>query len=91
MYIFIIFSNFHQVEDLASVLCEWVEMELRHDNWEESLKLLQRGPAPPSREVSYHDQGETVQMRLHKSLKGWSLYTDHEESFWTATPQIIIK
>merc|ERR1719232_2160029 len=95
-----------KVEDLAAVWCEWVEMELRHDNWEESLKLLQRATAPPPRKVSYHDQGETVQMRLHKSLKVWSLYADLEESFGTfkstkavydrivdlkiATPQIII-
>merc|ERR1719357_681646 len=95
-----------KVEELASVWCEWVEMELRHDSWEESLKLLQRASAPPPRKVSYHDQGETVQMRLHKSLKIWSLYADMEESFGTfkstkavydrivdlkiATPQIII-
>jgi len=95
-----------KVDDLASVWCEWVEMELRHNNWQESLKLLQRATAPPPRKVSYHDQGETVQMRLHKSLKVWSLYADLEESFGTfkstkavydrivdlkiATPQIII-
>jgi len=95
-----------KVEDLASVWCEWVEMELRHNKWQEALKLLQRATAPPPRKVSYHDQGETVQMRLHKSLKVWSLYADLEESFGTfkstkavydrivdlkiATPQIII-
>merc|ERR1712112_247662 len=95
-----------KVEDLAAVWCEWVEMELRHDNWEESLKLLRRATAPPPRRVSYHDSAETVQMRLHKSLKLWSLYADLEESFGTfkstkavydrivdlkiATPQIII-
>merc|ERR1712012_1027508 len=72
----------------------------------EGLKLLQRATAPPPRKVSYHDVGETVQMRLHKSLKIWSLYADLEESFGTfkstkavydrvldlriATPQIII-
>jgi len=95
-----------KVDDLASVWCEWVEMELRHNNHEESLKLLQRATAPPPRRVSYHDDAETVQMRLHKSLKIWSLYADLEESFGTfkstkavydrildlriATPQIII-
>ena len=58
------------------------------------------------RRVNYHDEAETVQMRLHKSLKIWSLYADLEESFGTfkttkavydrildlkiATPQIII-
>ena len=35
------------------------------------------------RRVSYHDSAETVQMRLHKSLKLWSLYADLEESFGT--------
>jgi pre-mRNA-splicing factor SYF1 len=81
-------------------------MELRHDNHEACLKLLQRATAPPPRRVAYHDSGETVQMRLHKSLKVWSLYADLEESFGTfkstkavydrildlkiATPQIVI-
>jgi len=83
-----------------------VEMELRLNKFDEGLKLLQRATAPPPRKVSYHDVGETVQMRLHKSLKIWSLYADLEESFGTfkstkavydrildlkiATPQIII-
>ena len=95
-----------KVEELASIWCEWVEMELRLNKFEEGLKLLQRATAPPPRKVSYHDVGETVQMRLHKSLKIWSLYADLEESFGTfkstkavydrildlkiATPQIII-
>jgi len=95
-----------KVEDLASVWCEWVEMELRHNNYEDGLKLMQKATAPPPRRVNYHDEAETVQMRLHKSLKIWSLYADLEESFGTfkttkavydrildlkiATPQIII-
>merc|ERR1719347_2284604 len=95
-----------KVEELASIWCEWVEMELRLNKFQEALKLLQRATAPPPRKVSYHDQGETIQMRLHKSLKVWSLYADLEESFGTfkstkavydrivdlkiATPQIII-
>merc|ERR1719481_8716 len=97
---------FMKVDDLASVWCEFVEMELRHDAHDNCLKLLRRATAPPPRRVSYHDTGETVQMRLHKSLKLWSLYADLEESFGTfkttkavydrildlkiATPQIII-
>merc|ERR1719510_2762733 len=97
---------FLKVDDLAAVWCEFVEMELRHDNYEEALILLRRATAPPPKRVSYHDSGETVQMRLHKSLKIWSLYADLEESFGTfkstkavydrilelkiASPQIII-
>ncbi|XP_063424843.1 pre-mRNA-splicing factor SYF1-like [Mytilus trossulus] len=97
---------YKHVEDLASVWCEWAEMEIRHDHFDEALKLMQKVTAPPTRKVSYHDESETVQDRVHKSLKVWSLYADLEESFGTfktckavydriielriATPQIII-
>jgi len=37
----------------------------------------------PARKVAYHDETETVQMRLYKSLKVWSMYADLEESFGT--------
>ncbi|KAL5011732.1 hypothetical protein ScPMuIL_010283 [Solemya velum] len=94
------------VDDLASVWCERAEMEIRNENYEESLKLMQKATTPPPRKVAYHDETETVQNRLHKSLKIWSLYADLEESFGTfktckavydriielriATPQIIM-
>ncbi|XP_048776809.1 pre-mRNA-splicing factor SYF1-like isoform X2 [Ostrea edulis] len=97
---------YKHVDDLASVWCEWSEMEIRHDNNEEALKLMQRATTPPPRKVSYHDETETVQSRVHKSLRVWSLYADLEESFGTfktcksvydkildlriATPQIIM-
>ena len=99
-------TPFTKVEDLAAVWAEWAEMELRHDNWREALTLMQRATAAPDKKVGYHDQNETVQNRLHKSLKIWSMYADLEESFGTfqttravydriielriATPQIII-
>lgn len=98
--------NYAKVDDLASVWCEWAEMEIRHENYEEALKLMQRATILPSRKVAYHDDTEIVQMRLYKSLKVWSMYADLEESFGTyksckavydhiidlkiATPQIII-
>lgn len=98
--------NYRYVDDLAVVFCEWSEMELRHENYEEALKIMQRAVAPPPRKVDYHDQNETVQARVHKSLKLWSMLADLEESFGTfktckavydriidlriATPQIII-
>jgi len=91
---------------LAHIWCEWVEMELRNEEHDKALVLLRRATAPPPRRISYHDKGETVQVRLHKSLKIWSLYADLEESFGTfkttkavydrilelkiPTPQIII-
>ncbi|XP_045203954.2 pre-mRNA-splicing factor SYF1-like isoform X2 [Mercenaria mercenaria] len=97
---------YKHVDDLASVYCEWAEMEIRHENYEASLKIMQKATTPPPRKVSYHDETETVQSRVHKSLKVWSLYADLEESFGTfktckavydriidlriATPQIVM-
>ncbi|XP_055624292.1 pre-mRNA-splicing factor syf1 homolog [Toxorhynchites rutilus septentrionalis] len=98
--------DFLKVDELASVWCEWAEMEIREENFEEALKIMQRATAMPKRKVAYHDDTETVQMRVYKSLKLWSMYADLEESFGTfqtckqvydriidlkiCTPQIII-
>lgn len=97
---------FTKVDDLASVWCEWAEMEIRHDNFKAALKLMHRATTMPARKVAYHDESETVQMRVYKSLKVWSMYADLEENCGTfrtckavydniialkiATPQIII-
>lgn len=72
-----------RVDDLASVWCEWAEMEIRNDYEQEALQLLKRATALPGARISYHDDSETVQRRLHKSLKLWSLYADLEESLGT--------
>ncbi|OTF82327.1 pre-mRNA-splicing factor SYF1-like protein, partial [Euroglyphus maynei] len=72
-----------KVEDLANVWCEWVEMELRNNNFEMALKLMQRAVSIPTKKTSYYDQNESVQNRLYKSLKIWSMYADLEESFGT--------
>lgn len=52
-------------------------------NCKEALKLMHRATTMPARKVAYHDESETVQMRLYKSLKVWSMYADLEESFGT--------
>lgn len=44
---------------------------------------MHRATTMPARKVAYHDEAETVQMRLYKSLKVWSMYADLEESFGT--------
>ncbi|XP_078091040.1 pre-mRNA-splicing factor SYF1 [Mustelus asterias] len=98
--------NFKHVDDLASVWCEYGEMELRHENYDEALRLLRRATAVPSRKAEYFDSTEPVQNRVYKSLKVWSMLADLEESLGTfkstkavydriidlriATPQIII-
>ena len=61
-----------KVDDLASVWCEYVEMELRNstdDTDALARQVLRRATAAPSYSVSYHDNAESVQKRVHKSLK----------------------
>lgn len=95
-----------KVDDLAAVYCEWAEMEIRQENFQKALDLMYRATVIPKNKISYTDESETVQARLHKSLKLWSMYADLEESFGTfkscksvydriidlriCTPQIII-
>jgi pre-mRNA-splicing factor SYF1 len=98
--------EYSKVDDLAAVWCEWAEMEIRQDNFKIALDLMYRATIIPKNKISYTDESETVQARLHKSLKLWSMYADLEESFGTfqscksvydriidlriCTPQIII-
>lgn len=99
-------ANFKNVDDLASVWCEWVEMELRHNDATKALQVIQRACVIPKKKIDYFDVNEPVQNRLYKSLKLWSMCADLQESFGTfestkkcyesildlriATPQIII-
>uniref|UniRef100_A0A8C7YE82 Pre-mRNA-splicing factor SYF1 n=1 Tax=Oryzias sinensis TaxID=183150 RepID=A0A8C7YE82_9TELE len=98
--------NFKQVDDLAAVWCEYGEMELRHENYDQALRILRKATAIPSKKAEYFDSSEPVQNRVYKSLKVWSMLADLEESLGTfqstkavydriidlriATPQIII-
>ncbi|KAL9142370.1 hypothetical protein ABFS82_14G165300 [Erythranthe guttata] len=71
------------VDHLASVWCEWAEMELRHKNFKGALELMCRATAEPLDEVKRRvavDGNEPVQMKLHKSLRIWTFYVDLEES-----------
>ncbi|PWA55958.1 hypothetical protein CTI12_AA422910 [Artemisia annua] len=46
--------NYKAVDNLASVWCEWAEMELRHKNFKGALELMRRATAEPSAE-QYRD------------------------------------
>ncbi|XP_051132714.1 uncharacterized protein LOC127252541 [Andrographis paniculata] len=75
--------NYKAVDHLASIWCEWAEMELRHKNFKGALELMRRATAEPSVEVKRRvaaDGNEPVQMKLHKSLRLWTFYVDLEES-----------
>ncbi|KAG6414737.1 hypothetical protein SASPL_122111 [Salvia splendens] len=51
------------VDDLASVWCEWVEMELRHDNLKGAVELLQRATYEPSVEVKRSQESDGSRKR----------------------------
>ncbi|BBH00816.1 Tetratricopeptide repeat-like superfamily protein [Prunus dulcis] len=75
--------NYKTVDNLASLWCEWAEMELRHKNFKGALELMRRATAEPSVEVKRRvaaDGNQPVQMKLHKSLRIWTFYVDLEES-----------
>lgn len=38
---------FKYVDDLASIWCEYAEMELRHQNYKNALNLLRTATSPP--------------------------------------------
>ncbi|KAI0064688.1 spliceosome complex protein [Artomyces pyxidatus] len=76
--------NFKTVEDLAEIWCEWAEMEIRHENYDEAIRVMQRAAAiPKNTKINYHDHALSAQARLFKSLKLWSFYVDLEESLGT--------
>jgi pre-mRNA-splicing factor SYF1 len=97
---------YKNVDDLASVWCEFCEMEIRHEYYDRALQVIQKATAMPSRKAAYHDDSELVQNRVFRSLKLWSMYADLEESLGTfqstkavyqrildlhiATPQVIM-
>ncbi|KII88726.1 hypothetical protein PLICRDRAFT_41946 [Plicaturopsis crispa FD-325 SS-3] len=76
--------NFKAVEDLAEVWCEWSEMEIRQENYDEAIRVMQRATAiPKNTKINYHDHSLSAQARLFKSIKLWSFYVDIEESIGT--------
>lgn len=97
---------FSKVDELADVWCEYVEFEIRHDNYSAAVDLLKRATSPPNKHAAYFDETAKVQSRVFRSLKLWSLYADIEEcrgsidscraiyerilELRIATPQIVI-
>ncbi|EIW71711.1 hypothetical protein TREMEDRAFT_43021 [Tremella mesenterica DSM 1558] len=76
--------HFKTVDELAEVWCEWAEMELRNENYDEAVRLMQRATTvPKNTKVDYYNDSVPPQARLFKSLKLWSFYSDLEESIGT--------
>ncbi|KAF5333887.1 hypothetical protein D9758_017399 [Tetrapyrgos nigripes] len=76
--------NFKTVEDLAEIWYEWAELELRHDNYDKAIRVMQHATAiPKDTKINYHDHTLSAQTRLFKSLKLCSFYVNLEESIGT--------
>lgn len=74
--------NFRGVDDLASVWCEWIEMELRHREYDGALKVARQATGQKKAAALKEDK-DLVQNRLYRSTKLWSLCIDLEESLGT--------
>ncbi|RLN26207.1 hypothetical protein BBJ28_00023801 [Nothophytophthora sp. Chile5] len=74
--------EFRNPQELVAVYCEWGEMELRHENFEEALEIV-RGACsvPASRTIRLRKQQPlTAKDKVHQSVKLWALRLDLEES-----------
>ncbi|EEP80404.1 pre-mRNA splicing factor syf-1 [Uncinocarpus reesii 1704] len=75
---------FKSVEELAETWCEWAEMELRNENFDQAVNIMAKATLAPKRStVDYFDDKLTPQQRIHKSWKVWSFYVDLVESIGT--------
>ncbi|KAK2962454.1 putative Pre-mRNA-splicing factor SYF1 [Blattamonas nauphoetae] len=76
-------AHFRGGDEMASVWCEWIEMELRHRRYIPALELareaLSSAPSTTTKALHHKDNG------VWKSLQLWTLYADLAESFSTLT------
>eukprot|EP00922_Rhytidocystis_sp_ex-Travisia-forbesii_P015127 GHVS01022595.1.p1 GENE.GHVS01022595.1~~GHVS01022595.1.p1 ORF type:complete len:872 (+),score=97.66 GHVS01022595.1:29-2644(+) len=69
---------FRGIDDLASIWCEWVEMELRHKQYGPALQTARQALVKP-----HNVDPDSAQARLFRSVKLWSMVADVEESLGT--------
>jgi len=69
---------FKSADDLAECYAAWVELELRHERWDDALAIVRSAVAPVR-----HKGGGKAATQLQKSLRLWDLLLDLEESLGT--------
>ncbi|KAG6042155.1 Pre-mRNA-splicing factor syf1 [Claviceps citrina] len=75
---------YKSVAELADMWIEWAELELRHENFDEAVRIMAKAVQAPKRStVDYFDETLSPQTRVHKSWKLWSFYVDLVESVAT--------
>lgn len=85
--------EFKNIDELANIWCGWAEMEMRFENYDDALKVMQSAVEEPIQSIqrkkmlaSAQGKGELedntfkVTERVYKNTKIWSLYLDLEES-----------
>ena len=70
--------EFQDSEDLAQCHAAWVELELRHENWDMALELARRSVSG-----NIGRKGSKAARGLSRSLRLWNLLFDMEESLGT--------
>jgi pre-mRNA-splicing factor SYF1 len=82
-------AAFRAPDDLATVWCEWAEMELRHKQYAAALRIMQEATRDRSTRSSGGSGGGGeagsggLLQRLRHTQRVWSLYLDLEESLGT--------
>jgi pre-mRNA-splicing factor SYF1 len=76
-------TDLKRADETASLWCEYAEMELRNQNYEEAKSVLQRACTPPKQKQATEDGKDNVQRKVFRSTKLWAFYADVEESFGT--------
>ncbi|KAL9111036.1 MAG: hypothetical protein Q9227_004469 [Pyrenula ochraceoflavens] len=72
---------FKSVAELAEAWCEWAEMEIRNDNFDQAVDIMATATRASKRtKADYFDETLSPQQRVHKSWKLWSFYVDLIES-----------
>jgi len=74
--------NYRAVDDLASVWCEWIEMELRHKQFDQALNVSRKAVSQ-KKAAALNEDKDIIQNRLHRSTKLWAMNIDLEESLGT--------
>ncbi|KAL4160469.1 hypothetical protein PRNP1_001037 [Phytophthora ramorum] len=74
--------EYRNPQELAAVYCEWSELELRHENFDEALEIVRGACATPtSRTIRLRkQQALSAKDNVHLNVKLWTLRLDLEES-----------
>ena len=84
-------AAFRSADDLASVRCEWAEMELRHKEYKSALRVMVETTTEPAHEPRRiagpvplaPGERNASRAKLHLNARAWGLYLDLEESLGT--------